>query len=73
MALKVKALTEARKDIPLHEVTREDIVHVNVLAPAKMRQEWKVAGAQLNMTVSDMVKAAMADYLAKRLNDQMVK
>lgn len=73
MALKVKSLAEARKDIPLHEVTREDIVHVNVLAPASTRREWKMAGAQLNMTVSDMVKAAMADYLAKRLNDQMAK
>jgi len=73
LTLKTKKLSEAREGIPVHEVVKGSNVHINIVAPEGTRREWKVASARLGKSVSDMVKEAVDEYLARRSNDQMAK
>lgn len=63
MALSTKPLDEVRADVPLQQ---EDMVRVNILVPASMRKAWKAAGVSRGETVTDMVIAAMAQYIERR-------
>ena len=65
MALKSKPLETVRKDVPVHEVVREDMVRINFLVPASVRKAWKTAALRADLTVTDLITLAVADYLAK--------
>lgn len=65
MALKSKPLETVRKDVPVHEVVREDMVRINFLVPAGVRKAWKTAALRADLTVTDLITLAVADYLAK--------
>lgn len=65
MAIKSKPLEEVRGSVPVHLVTRDDMVRVNLLVPAKVRKAWKAAGLQVDKTVTDMIVEAMGDYVQK--------
>ena len=59
MALKSKPLESVRIDVPVHEVTREELVRVNILVPASVRRAWKTEAAQKDTTITDMILHAM--------------
>ena len=63
MALKSKPLEDVRPDVPVHEVTREEMVRVNILVPASTRKAWKTAGLRVDKTVTDMIVEAMTEYI----------
>jgi len=65
MALKSKPLEDVRADVPIHEVSREEMVRVNILVPASTRKAWKTAGLRVDKTVTDMIVEAMTDYIGR--------
>ena len=65
MALKSKPLEEVRADVPVHEVTREETVRVNILVPASVRRAWKTAAANSDTTIADMILEAMKIYTSR--------
>jgi len=64
MALKSKALEDVRTDVPVHEVSREDMVRVNLLVPASVRKEWKGAALREDTTLTDLILKAMKTHMA---------
>jgi len=65
VALKSKSLESVRADVPVHEVTQEELVRVNILVPASVRRAWKTEAAQKDTTVTDLILKAMRDRTAK--------
>jgi hypothetical protein len=61
VALKSKPLEQVRDDVPVHEVTQEDLVRVNILVPASLRRAWKTEAARGDTTVTDLILKAMAE------------
>lgn len=66
MVLKTKPLDAVRTDVPVHEVTREDMVRVNFLVPASVRKAWKGAALRQDKTVKDLLVEAMDAYLTSK-------
>ena len=60
MALKSKPLESVREDVPVREVTQEEMVRVNILVPASVRRTWKTEAAAHDTTITDLILAAMA-------------
>lgn len=65
MALKSKPLEAVRTDVPLHEVSREDMVRVNFLVPASVRKEWKGAALREDKTLTELITEAMQIRLSQ--------
>jgi hypothetical protein len=65
MAITAKPINQVRESLPVHLVTRDDMVRVNILVPARIRQEWKVAVAKEGRTVTDVLIALMNDHVAR--------
>lgn len=65
MALKSKSLEDVRPDVPLHEVSREDMVRVNFLVPARVRKEWKSAALREDRTLTELIVEAMQIRLSQ--------
>lgn len=65
MALKSKPLQSVRADVPVHEVTVEDMVRINILVPASVRRAWKTEAASSDTTITDMILHAMRARGAK--------
>jgi hypothetical protein len=65
MALKSKPLENVRADVPVHEVSREDLVRVNFLVPASVRKEWKGAALREDKTLTELITEAMQTRLEK--------
>jgi hypothetical protein len=63
MALKSKPLEAVRPDVPLHEVSREDMVRINFLVPASVRKEWKSAALREDKTLTEIIVEAMQNRL----------
>lgn len=65
MALKSKPLDSVRKDVPVQEVAREEMVRINFLVPARVRKAWKTAALRQDLTVTELISRAMAAHLSK--------
>lgn len=65
MALKSKSLDAVRADVPVHEVSREDMVRVNFLVPASLRKEWKSAALREDKTLTELIVEAMQTRLSQ--------
>lgn len=63
MGLKSKPLSQVRADVPVHEVTKEDVVRININVPESMRQAWKIAAVQAKRPLTELVIEAMSMYL----------
>lgn len=63
MGLKSKPLDLVRKDVPVGEVTKEEMVRVNINVPDSTRQAWKMASVTAKKPVTDMIIEAMSKYL----------
>lgn len=65
MALKSKPLEQVRSDVPVHEVSREDMVRVNLLVPASLRKEWKSAALREDKTLTELITESMQARLSQ--------
>lgn len=65
ITIKAKKLEDVRPGVPVHEVVKEESVRLNLNIAPSLRRTWKQAGLDRNMTMTDMIEAAMADYLKK--------
>lgn len=63
MGLKSKPLDQVRASVPVHEVTREDVVRININVPESLRQQWKIASVQAKKPMTDMIIESMSIYL----------
>lgn len=65
MALKSKSLEAVRPDVPIHEVSKEEMVRVNFLVPASLRKEWKRAALWEDKTLTELIIEAMQARLSQ--------
>jgi hypothetical protein len=63
MGLKSKPLDKVRADVPVHEVTKEDVVRINLNVPESMRQQWKIAAVQAKKPLTELIIESMSIYL----------
>ena len=63
MGFKSKPLDLVRDDVPVGEVTKEEMVRVNINVPDSTRQAWKLASVTARKPVTDMIIEAMSAYL----------
>jgi len=66
LIVKTKKLEDVRPTVPVHEVTKETPVRLNLNISPSLRHTWKQAGLDRNMTMTDMIEAAMSEYLQKK-------
>lgn len=62
MALKSKPLEAVRPDVPVHQVTHQDMVRINFLVPASTRKAWKQAALDGGVTLTELITKAMQSY-----------
>lgn len=66
MALTTKPLEQVRKDVPVKEVADTgEKVRVNFEVDKATRQRWKAEAVRRDVALSDMLRAAMDEYLSK--------
>ncbi len=63
MGLKSKPLDQLRESIPVDEVTKEDIVRININVSESTRQRWKMAALNEKRPMTDIIIQAMGSYL----------
>lgn len=68
LTIKTKKPADVRATVPVDEVTKVEPVRINLNIQPSMRNAWKIAGVQLGMTMTDMIEAAMTEYLKKHLS-----
>ena len=69
MGLKSKPLSQVRADVPVADVSKEDLARINLNVPVSVRKAWKEAALREDMTLSELIIKAMS----KHLNAQMSK
>ncbi len=68
MALKSKPLEAVRPSVPVHEVTKEELVRINFLVPASTRKRWKLAATEADRPLTEMLTEAMNRYLDESMS-----
>jgi hypothetical protein len=63
MGLKSKPLDRVRPDVPVNDVTKEDVVRINLNVPDSLRQAWKMAAVKEKRPLTDLIIEAMSMYL----------
>lgn len=69
MGLKSKPLSQVRADVPVADVSREELARINLNVPVSVRKTWKEAALREDTTLSELIIKAMS----KHLNTQMSK
>lgn len=69
MGLKSKPLSQVRADVPVADVSREELARINLNVPVSVRKTWKEAALREDTTLSELIIKAMS----KHLNAQMSK
>ena len=69
MGLKSKPLSQVRADVPVADVSREELARINLNVPVSVRKAWKEAALREDTTLSELIIKAMS----KHLNTQMSK
>ena len=64
MALKSKPLEQVRDDLPYAEVSRGEIVRVNINVASQTRRAWKIAAVNENISVTELLERAVRAYLS---------
>lgn len=62
MALKSKPLSQVRADVPVADVSKEDLARINLNVPVSMRKAWKEAALKSDKTLSELIIDAMSKY-----------
>lgn len=68
VGLKSKPLEQVRQDVPIQDVTREDVGRVNINVPLSLRKRWKTAAVQADRSMSEMIIEAMNKYLDAQMS-----
>ncbi len=68
VGLKSKPLERVRQDVPIQDVTREDVGRVNINVPLSLRKRWKTAAVQADRSMSEMIIEAMNKYLDTQMS-----
>jgi len=68
MGLKSKPLDQVRQSVPVHEVTREDVVRININVPESLRQRWKMAAVKERRPMTELIVESMSAYLDTHLS-----
>lgn len=63
MALKSKSLDAVRENVPTDQVTREEMVRVNINVPYSLRKSWHQRALDLDTTVTELITEAMAKHM----------
>ena len=65
MGLKSKPLSTVRQlgDVTLAEVSRAELVRINLNVPKPVRKQWKAAALRVDKTLTDIIIEAMDAYL----------
>ena len=66
MALKSKPMSAVRADVPVHEVSREELVRINFQVPESVRHAWKGAALQERKTLTEVIVEQMTAWLSKK-------
>ena len=62
MALKSKPLSQVRADVPVADVSKEDLARINLNVPVSMRKAWKEAALKADKTLSELIIDSMSKY-----------
>jgi hypothetical protein len=62
MALKSKPLSQVRADVPVADVSKEDLARINLNVPVSTRKAWKEAALREDVTLSELIIKAMSKY-----------
>ena len=62
MGLKSKPLSQVRADVPVAEVSREELARINLNVPVSVRKAWKEAALREDTTLSELIIKAMSKY-----------
>lgn len=62
MGLKSKPLSQVRADVPIADVSKEDLARINLNVPVSMRKAWKEAALREDTTLSELIIKAMSKY-----------
>ena len=62
MGLKSKPLSAVRPDVPVADVSREDLARINLNVPVSLRKAWKEAALREDTTLSDLIIKSMSKY-----------
>lgn len=68
MGLKSKPLSAVRPDVPVADVSREDLARINLNVPVSLRKAWKEAALREDTTLSDLIIKAMSKHLKAQLS-----
>ncbi len=68
MALKSKPLSQVRPDVPVADVSKEDLARINLNVPVSMRKAWKEAALKADKTLSELIIDAMSKYTNTHLS-----
>ena len=63
MALTAKKPDQVRPTVPVQEVTAGDTVRVNINVSERTRKAWKQAALDRDMTLAQLIEAAVGAYL----------
>ena len=59
MGLKSKPLSQVRADVPVADVSREDLARINLNVPVSVRKAWKEAALKADKTLTELILEAM--------------
>jgi len=62
MGLKSKPLSQVRADVPIADVSREELARINLNVPVSVRKSWKEAALREDVTLSELIIKAMSKY-----------
>lgn len=65
MGLKSKPLSQVRADVPVADVSREELARINLNVPVSMRKSWKEAALREDTTLSELIIDSMRVRLSK--------
>lgn len=68
MALNSKPLDKVRSSVPVQEVAKpspEDLVRIALQVDKETRRAWQIQAIQRDMTLSELIRTAVRDFLQK--------
>lgn len=65
MALTAKKLDQVRTTVPVSAATKGETVRVNINVSVATRKAWKLAAIERGINVTEMIEAAVNEYINK--------
>ena len=68
MGLKSKPLSQVRADVPVDDVSKEDLARINLNVPVSVRKAWKEAALREDTTLSELIIKSMSKYTSTQIH-----